>query len=99
MNFIGVLGYSVVIPILVYIVNDLGGNPFIYGILGAMYPLFQFIGAPRLGALSDRIGRVSAPRARSIKLECSGAGHFLSRVKFVDDLRSRARDKMAQPSI
>ncbi len=56
-NFIGILGYSIVIPILIFIVVDLGGNGFIYGILGAMYPLFQFIGAPILGRLSDRIGR------------------------------------------
>ncbi|WP_299220414.1 MFS transporter [uncultured Aquimarina sp.] len=56
-NFIGILGYSIVIPILIFIVTDLGGNGFIYGILGAMYPFFQFIGAPILGRLSDRIGR------------------------------------------
>lgn len=56
-NFIGILGYSIVIPILIFIVTDLGGNGFIYGLLGAMYPFFQFIGAPILGSLSDRIGR------------------------------------------
>lgn len=56
-NFIGILGYSIVIPILIFIVSDFGGNGFIYGILGAMYPFFQFIGAPILGRLSDRIGR------------------------------------------
>ncbi len=56
-NFIGVLGYSVVIPILIFIVEDFGGNGFIYGILGAMYPFFQFLGAPLLGQLSDKIGR------------------------------------------
>ncbi|MEM9075913.1 MAG: MFS transporter [Bacteroidota bacterium] len=56
-NFIGILGYSLVIPILIFIVTDFGGNGFIYGILGAMYPFFQFIGAPLLGKLSDKIGR------------------------------------------
>ncbi|WP_109301175.1 MFS transporter [Aquimarina sp. AU474] len=56
-NFIGILGYSIVIPILIFIVVDLGGNGFIYGLLGAMYPFFQLIGAPILGRLSDRIGR------------------------------------------
>lgn len=56
-NFIGILGYSIVIPILIFIVADYGGNGFIYGILGAMYPFFQFIGAPILGRLSDKIGR------------------------------------------
>ncbi len=56
-NFIGILGYSIVIPILIFIVTDLGGNGFIYGLLGATYPFFQFLGAPMLGRLSDRIGR------------------------------------------
>jgi MFS family permease len=56
-NFIGILGYSIVIPILIFIVIDFGGNGFIYGVLGAMYPFFQFIGAPILGKLSDRVGR------------------------------------------
>jgi len=46
-----------VIPILIFIVTDFGGNGFIYGILGATYPFFQFIGAPILGRLSDKIGR------------------------------------------
>ncbi len=57
MNFIGILGYSVVVPILIFIVVDFGGNGFIYGLLGATYPFFQFIGAPILGRLSDSIGR------------------------------------------
>ncbi len=56
-NFLGILGYSVVIPILIYIVTKFGGNGFIYGIVGAAYPFFQFLGAPRLGRLSDRVGR------------------------------------------
>jgi MFS family permease len=56
-NFIGILGYSVVVPILIFIVQDFGGNGFIYGVLGATYPFFQFMGAPILGRLSDNIGR------------------------------------------
>ncbi|SFR34047.1 Predicted arabinose efflux permease, MFS family [Robiginitalea myxolifaciens] len=56
-NFIGILGYSIVVPILIFIVQDFGGNGFIYGVLGATYPFFQFIGAPILGRLSDRVGR------------------------------------------
>ncbi len=56
-NFIGILGYSIVIPILVFIVNKFGGNGFLYGLLGATYPAFQLIGAPVLGKWSDRIGR------------------------------------------
>ncbi|MEL7162154.1 MAG: MFS transporter, partial [Bacteroidota bacterium] len=56
-NFIGMLGYSLIIPILVFLVQKFGGNAFVYGILGATYPAFQLFGAPLLGRWSDRIGR------------------------------------------
>ncbi len=75
-NFIGILGYSVVIPILIFIVTDFGGNGFIYGLLGATYPFFQFIGAPILGRLSDRIGRKKV-------LIISQLGTFLAWVLFL----------------
>ena len=75
-NFIGILGYSIVIPILIFIVIDLGGNGFIYGILGATYPFFQFLGAPILGSLSDRIGRKKV-------LVISQAGTFLAWMLFI----------------
>ena len=48
-NFIGTLGYSIIIPFLVFIVDKFGGNEFIYGIMGSVYPAFQFFGAPILG--------------------------------------------------
>lgn len=56
-QFIGSLGFSIVIPFLVILVSEFGGNAVIYGIVGSMYPAFQLIGAPLLGDLSDRIGR------------------------------------------
>ncbi|MEO0733599.1 MAG: MFS transporter [Bacteroidota bacterium] len=56
-NFIGMLGYSLIIPILVFLVQKFGGNAFVYGILGATYPAFQLFGAPVLGRWSDRVGR------------------------------------------
>ncbi len=56
-NFIGTLGYSIILPFLVFLVNDFGGNELIYGILGAVYPAFQFFGAPILGRWSDKYGR------------------------------------------
>ena len=56
-NFIGTLGYSIVLPFLVFLVIDSGGNAIIYGILAAMYPAFQLVGAPILGRWSDIYGR------------------------------------------
>src|SRR5215216_4791315 len=56
-NFIGILAFSIVLPFMVFLVIDFGGNSIIYGILAAMYPLFQLIGAPILGRWSDVYGR------------------------------------------
>ncbi len=75
-NFIGTLGYSILLPFLVVLVIKLGGNEVIYGILGACYSLFQFIGAPILGAWSDRYGRKKI-------LLLSQAGTFVAWVVFM----------------
>ena len=56
-NFIGTLGFSIVLPFLVFLVIHLGGNAIVYGILNATYPAFQLIGAPILGRWSDIYGR------------------------------------------
>lgn len=56
-QFIGALGLSVVLPFLIFVVRDLGGNALAYGFLSSMYPAAQMIGAPWLGRWSDRIGR------------------------------------------
>jgi DHA1 family tetracycline resistance protein-like MFS transporter len=56
-NFIGTLGYAIVLPFLVFVVVRLGGNAVVYGVIGATYSFFQLIGAPLLGRWSDRIGR------------------------------------------
>ena len=56
-TFIGTLGFSIVLPFLVFLVIDLGGNAIVYGLLAATYPAFQLIGAPLLGRWSDIYGR------------------------------------------
>lgn len=56
-NFTGTLGFSIVLPFLVFLVIDFGGNAIVFGILSAMYPTFQLIGAPMLGRWSDIYGR------------------------------------------
>lgn len=56
-SLIGALGFSIVLPFLVYLIEEFGGNAFVYGLVGATYPAFQFVGAPVLGRWSDRMGR------------------------------------------
>jgi MFS transporter, DHA1 family, tetracycline resistance protein len=56
-SFISMLGYGIVLPSLVYVVQTFHGSNFLYGSLGASYSACQFIGAPLLGKLSDRFGR------------------------------------------
>lgn len=56
-HFMGTLGFSLVIPFLVFIVTDLGGASWTYGLVGATYSAFQLFGAPVLGRWSDRTGR------------------------------------------
>jgi len=75
-NFIGTLGYSIILPFLIILVLDFGGNELIYGAIGATYSFFQLIGAPILGRWSDRFGRKKI-------LLLSQAGTFLAWVLFV----------------
>ncbi len=56
-NFVGTLGFSIVLPFLVFLVTKLGGDALVYGVMGATYSFFQLLGAPVLGRWSDRYGR------------------------------------------
>ena len=56
-HLFGTLGFSLAIPFLVFIVDDLGGATWTYGLLGATYSAFQLVGAPVLGRWSDRTSR------------------------------------------
>ena len=56
-NFVGTLGFSIVLPFLIFLVTKFGGNAVIYGIVGATYSASQLIGAPILGRWSDIYGR------------------------------------------
>jgi len=75
-NGIGTLGFSLVLPFLVFLVTDFGGNAFVYGLIAATYPAFQMVGAPILGRWSDQTGR------RKILLLSQG-GTLLSWLIFV----------------
>ncbi|PJB64539.1 MAG: hypothetical protein CO094_12810 [Anaerolineae bacterium CG_4_9_14_3_um_filter_57_17] len=54
---VDLLGLSIIIPLMPLYAARYGADAFMIGLLGATYPLMQFIGAPMLGRLSDRIGR------------------------------------------
>jgi DHA1 family tetracycline resistance protein-like MFS transporter len=56
-NFVGTLGFSIVLPSLVFLVTRFGGNALVFGLMGATYSFFQLLGAPILGRWSDRYGR------------------------------------------
>ena len=60
--FIDVLGIGIIIPILPELIKDFSGGSTAlagrwFGVLAASYALAQFIFAPVLGSLSDRVGR------------------------------------------
>lgn len=54
---VDLLGLTIIIPLMPLYATSFGATPFIIGLLGASYPMMQFIGAPLLGRLSDRWGR------------------------------------------
>lgn len=54
---IDLLGLTVIIPLMPLYAAAFGASALVVGMLGAAYPLMQFIGAPILGRLSDRFGR------------------------------------------
>jgi MFS family permease len=70
------MGFSIVLPFLVFLVIGFGGNSLVYGILAAIYPAFQLIGAPLLGRWSDTIGRKKV-------LLISNGGTFIGWVIFL----------------
>jgi MFS transporter, DHA1 family, tetracycline resistance protein len=55
--FIDLLGLTIMIPLLPFYAARFGADAYMIGFLSATYPIMQFIGAPLLGRLSDRVGR------------------------------------------
>jgi MFS transporter, DHA1 family, tetracycline resistance protein len=75
LTFVNVLGFSLLLPVLPFIVEQYGAPKFVYGLLLSIYSFFQFLGAPYLGRLSDTKGRKSI-------LLISQAGTLLSWIIF-----------------
>lgn len=55
--FIDLIGFGIVIPILPLYAEDFGPSPVVFGLLMASFSAMQFVFAPILGRLSDRVGR------------------------------------------
>lgn len=56
-SFVNMLGFTILFPVLPFIVERYNGTSFTYGLILSLYAAFQFIGAPILGSLSDMYGR------------------------------------------
>ena len=54
---IDLLGMTIIIPLMPLYATTFGASAWMIGLLGAAYPIMQFLGAPLLGRLSDRYGR------------------------------------------
>ncbi len=57
LSLVNTLGFSILIPILPFVVRNLNASDFVYGLLISAYSFFQFLAAPILGKLSDNYGR------------------------------------------
>ena len=51
------IGFGIVLPLLPTYAKDLGANPFMIGLIAAIFSIMQFIFSPLWGKLSDKIGR------------------------------------------
>ncbi|ANW95920.1 hypothetical protein AXE80_06340 [Wenyingzhuangia fucanilytica] len=76
LTFVNVLGFSLLMPILPFVVDSYGAPKWVFGLLITLYSAFQFIGAPLLGSMSDAKGRKPI-------LLISQAGTLLSWIIFI----------------
>ena len=51
------IGFGIVLPLLPTYAKDLGANPFMIGLIAAIFSIMQFIFSPLWGKLRDKIGR------------------------------------------
>ena len=55
--FVSLVGFGIIIPLLPFYAQTFGASPTTIGLLFASFSLAQFVAAPVLGDLSDRLGR------------------------------------------
>lgn len=79
--FVDLVGFGVIIPLLPFYGEHFQASPATVGLLMATYSLAQFVSAPVLGRLSDRIGRKPV---LSVSLAGGAASYLL--LAFASDL-------------
>ncbi len=57
LTLVNTLGFSILIPVLPFVIKQYGSSEIIFGMLISAYSTFQFLAAPFLGSLSDYWGR------------------------------------------
>ena len=81
LSAVNVLGYSILIPVLPFVVEDYGAPEWVYGLLLSVYSFCQFVGATWLGKLSDSVGRKRVLMVSHFGTFCCwiifGAAYFL----------------------
>jgi len=55
--FLVMVGFGIIIPVLPFLAEEVGGTPTELGFLMAVYSIMQLLFAPMWGRISDRIGR------------------------------------------
>jgi DHA1 family tetracycline resistance protein-like MFS transporter len=81
--FIDLVGFGIVIPILPLYAEKYGPSPMVFGLLMASFSVMQFVFAPILGRLSDRIGRRPV---LLISLAGSAVGYVLFGSRIIDGI-------------
>ncbi|MGZ8354860.1 MAG: MFS transporter [Allosphingosinicella sp.] len=79
--FVDLVGFGVIIPLLPFYGEHFQASPATVGLLMATYSLAQFISAPVLGRLSDRIGRKPV-----LSVSLAGAAGSYLLLAFASDL-------------
>lgn len=72
--FIDLVGFGIVIPILPLYAEQYEPSPVVFGLLMASFSIMQFVFAPVLGRLSDRVGRRPV---LLVSLAAAAAGYLL----------------------
>ncbi|MFC1616198.1 MFS transporter [Patescibacteria group bacterium] len=57
LTFVNTIGFTILIPVLPFIVDQYHGGALTYGFLLSAYSLSQFLATPLIGSLSDKFGR------------------------------------------